>query len=647
MNRIYTLLLLAVVTVSAAVAQNKPFVIPELREWSAAKGELQLTPKGRIVALTPELLPVAEQLSAELDQMFGMKYSVTQTTAKKGDIVLEIGSISNPGDEAYTLLIGDRVAICANQKIGAYWATRSLLQLLEQSRALPCGIALDYPSYAVRGFMLDVARKPFSLDFLQKYVKFMSYYKMNTFQIHLNDNGFKQFFDNDWNKTYAAFRLESETYPGLAAKDVHYTKKQFRDLQIMAEAMGVTIIPEIDAPAHTLAFAQYKPEVGSKDYGMDHLDLFNPETYKFMDNLFKEYISGPDPVFRGKYVHIGTDEYSNKDSVVVEKFRYFTDHYINYVESFGKKAMVWGALTHAQGTTRVKVKDVLMGCWYNGYADPRKMVELGYDVVSIPDGLLYIVPAAGYYYDYLNCEKLYESWTPAVIGKEVFEEQHPQIKGGMFAVWNDHVGNGISYQDVHHRVLPAMQTLSVKMWDGTSRTLPWEEFDAKRLMLSDAPGLNMIGRTKTKGEVLKIKSLKAGDKTAMDEIGYDYRVEFDLMAQAAMPATRLFESENAIVWLTDPKSGKLGFSRDGYDFTFNYVVPVGKKVRIAITGDNKSTALHVDGQQIDKLEITKREVTGDKGKKSTMSYVKTLVFPLAKVGSDFKGQIENLTVTSL
>eukprot|EP00975_Prorocentrum_lima_P014301 3038926-Prorocentrum_lima.AAC.1 len=26
--------------------------------------------------------------------------------------------------------------------------------------------------------------------------------------IHLNDNGFVQFFDNDWNKTYAAFRLE-------------------------------------------------------------------------------------------------------------------------------------------------------------------------------------------------------------------------------------------------------------------------------------------------------------------------------------------------------------------------------------------------------------------------------------------------------
>lgn len=53
---------------------------------------------------------------------------------------------------------------------------------------------------------------------------------MNTLQIHLNDNGFKQYFEHNWDKTYAAFRLESDTYPGLAAADGHYTKRQFIDL---------------------------------------------------------------------------------------------------------------------------------------------------------------------------------------------------------------------------------------------------------------------------------------------------------------------------------------------------------------------------------------------------------------------------------
>lgn len=79
----------------------------------------------------------------------------------------------------------------------------------------------------MRGFMIDCGRKFIPLSFLQDYVKIMAYYKMNTLQIHLNDNGFKQFFGHDWSKTYAAFRLESDTYPGLAAEDGYYTKREF------------------------------------------------------------------------------------------------------------------------------------------------------------------------------------------------------------------------------------------------------------------------------------------------------------------------------------------------------------------------------------------------------------------------------------
>lgn len=101
--------------------------------------------------------------------------------------------------------------------------------------------------------------------------------------------------------------------------------------------------------------------------------------------------------------------------LVVEKFRAFTDHYIRYVESFGKQACVWGALTHAKGDTPVKSENVIMSAWYNGYANPKDMIEQGYKLISIPDGLVYIVPAAGYYYDYLNTKYLYENWAPVQI----------------------------------------------------------------------------------------------------------------------------------------------------------------------------------------------------------------------------------------
>ncbi|MDE5710868.1 MAG: family 20 glycosylhydrolase, partial [Bacteroides sp.] len=389
-----------------AAVNPKPFVIPELKEWKGTEGTFVPTEKTRIVCPSgqPELLRIARLFAEDYETMFGRKLEVAQGKATAGDFVLALQPDKKLGKEGYGIKVTDRVQLSAPQPAGIYWGTRTLLQIAEQTadRQLPKGTLRDYPDYDIRGFMIDCGRKFIPLHFLQDYVKIMAYYKMNTLQIHLNDNGFKQFFQHDWSKTYAAFRLESDTYPGLAAEDGYYTKAEFIDLQKLAENRFVEIIPEIDAPAHTLAFTHYKPEIGSQEYGMDHLDLFNPETYTFMDGLFKEYLEGDEPVFRGKKVHIGTDEYSNKKKDVVEKFRAFTDHYIRYVESFGKQACVWGALTHANGDTPVKSENVIMSAWYNGYAQPKERVKQGYKLISIPDGMGYIVPAAGYYYDYLN-----------------------------------------------------------------------------------------------------------------------------------------------------------------------------------------------------------------------------------------------------
>ena len=156
----------------------------------------------------------------------------------------------------------------APEAIGAFWATRTLLQIAEQSEenALPQGFIKDFPDFALRGFMIDAGRKFIPMSNLDEYVKLMAYYKMNTLQVHLNDNGFKQFFQEDFKKTYSAFRLESETFPELTAQDGFYTKQEFKDFQDRAEANYVTIIPEIDVPAHSLAFTQYMPEIGSDEY---------------------------------------------------------------------------------------------------------------------------------------------------------------------------------------------------------------------------------------------------------------------------------------------------------------------------------------------------------------------------------------------
>src|SRR5699024_3723519 len=118
------------------------------------------------------------------------------------------------------------------------------------------GKATDYPKYEERGFMLDVARKYFPMDTLEDYAKLMGWYKMNDFQLHLDDNEiFKDSSREHWD-AYSAFRLENETYPALTAEDGHYSKEAFKDLQDLAGKNALNIIPEFDTSSHSLALTK-------------------------------------------------------------------------------------------------------------------------------------------------------------------------------------------------------------------------------------------------------------------------------------------------------------------------------------------------------------------------------------------------------
>lgn len=645
MNKISTIITSLLVCIAVQAANAKPFVIPELQEWKGGDGLFVPAQGMKIVCNDATLQNVAAALARDWNTMFGTKPEVVSGKAGKGDISLSLKKDKKLGKEGYSIRIADGIKVCAPETVGAYWATRTLLQIAEQSaeHSFPKGDIRDWPDYEMRGFMIDTGRKFIPMDYLKDLTRIMSYYKMNALHVHLNDCGFQQFFEHDWDKTYAAFRMECDTYPGLTARDGYYTKKKFGEFQDEAAELFVDIIPEIDVPAHTLAFTQYKPELGSKKYGMDHLDLFHPGMYEFFDALFKEYLEGDKPVFRGPNVHIGTDEYSNKDQEVVEKFREFTDHYIKYVESFGKRACVWGSLTWAKGETPVKSDNVLMYTWSRDFTNTQDMFDLGYKTVSIPDGYVYIVPAAGYYHDYLNIGKLYEDWTPAHTVDKVYEEHHPNICGGMFAVWNDNCGNGISIYDIHHRTMPALQTIAVKTWN-VSRTVPFGEFDNRRGGISEAPGVNRLAVVKGEtGVVYECPELAPGTEVPFKEIGYDYTVSFNLEAADETLGTELFNSGNAVFYLSDPVSGKLGFARDGYLYTFNFRPYPGEKVCLTVCGDNKSTSLYVNGKLCETLGIKKCIYEG--ATRPTYQ-VRTLAFPLGKA-CNFNSRITEFKVSNV
>ena len=272
---------------ASAVDNPRPFVVPELTSWQGARGDFH--PTGRIVVTDRAFLPVAERFAADYAELFSSQLTVVQGKGRAGDIVLSRADRRDTlGAEGYRLAVGETATITAATAQGAFWGTRTILQISEQTRshALPCGVATDRPAYPVRGFMIDVGRKYIPMDYLRQLVKVMAYYKMNTLQVHLNDNGFKQYFGNDWAKTPAAFRLESDFFPGLTARDGSYKKKEFRAFQREAAAQGVEILPEIDVPAHSLAFTHYRPSLGSEEFGADHLNLRNPAVVPFLDSLF-------------------------------------------------------------------------------------------------------------------------------------------------------------------------------------------------------------------------------------------------------------------------------------------------------------------------------------------------------------------------
>lgn len=643
----------------------KPFVIPSLREWHGEKGVFNITSSSKIIIEqnTSENLEVAKLLQEDLQKQFGYKLEITSTKkASKGDIFISKKKDTTLGNEGYAMEIGDYLQFSAPTYTGNVFATRTILQLLDQSsnkNSIPKGEIRDYPTYSERGLILDVGRKFFTIDFLNDYVEILSYYKISNFQIHLNDNAFHKYFNFDWDKTPSGFRLENDTYPGLASADGHYTKQEFKDLQKKAFRYGIKIIPEIDVPAHSLAIAKVVPEIGSDKYGKDHLDLANPKTYEVVQAIFDEYTKGKDPVFIGKEVHIGTDEYDKKEA---ESFRKFTDFLIKAVQKNGKDVRAWGALTHAQGKTPVTSKNVVLNMWYNGYADPIEMKKLGYKQISTPDGWLYIVPAAGYYYDYLNVNNIYNNWEPRNIGDVTFEKGDPTVVGGMFGIWNDIAGNGISEKDVHNRAFPAIQVLAEKMWTASDHNLALFDFNQKKVNVAEAPGLNLRGyfgeETRqilhlpfensvedlagffnekvnannpsfTKGIINNSLNGTTTLHLPLEEIGNSYTVSFWLKSDTAN-ATILFKSKNATFELN---KNSVEYNRDGYSYQMTDNLNLNDWSFITITGNKENTTLYVNGKLVKKMETEKiiLPYKEKNGKDISFNKVKTLTFPLRQI----------------
>ena len=693
-----------------AGTNKKPTVIPELAEWYGGTKAGDFTVGSRILvsADAADLMDAANALKDDYNAEMNASLTVeTGDNPQAGDIYLVKDAGSNGlGEEGYVMEIGDYVTVSAAHNTGAYWATRSILQITELNGGkMPKGIAKDYPKYKVRGFMLDVARKPISMETLQDIAKEMAYYKMNEFHIHLNDN---LIFYEDYasaeearENAYTGFRLQSNVVEGsnnglnqadLTNKDLYYTKADFREFILDCRSMGVKITPEFDTPGHSGAFTKVRPDLmlqdirsGQANRAGEQFDL-SPEKYDeslaFVESIWDEYLT-EDMFDQSMTVHIGTDEYYGE----ANRFRMFSDDLIEYIQSKGYTVRLWGSLSSLTGDQDVRSEGVQMNVWNTTWAKPTDMYNEGFQLINTIDGQLYMVPAAGYYYDYLNTQNLYNNWVPNNFGGTVIPAGSEQMLGSTYAIWNDSVdtrANGISEIDIYDRFADAVPTMASKNW-GEAEDQTWADMKATVNTLGDAANSNPYHEASAddNGEYMSYEFADTTDSsnngrdlsepvnaeitdgslklnggqsyvtTPIDKLATGNTLEFDITLEApAQAGDILFEADNEgnnddyVHDIRIMDDGRLGFRRELYDYYFDYKLPVGEKVHLAISTDGTSTTLTVNGATYEAVGVYRNRQTDGEVRVDDVS-IGTFLLPIQRIGSAtnaIAAVIDNVTV---
>jgi hexosaminidase len=457
-----------------------------------------------------EVLKIAEYLAGKLNPATGFNTKVIPTKGipGAGNIYLSL-STNDPqlGKEGYELTITeDLVRITAPAAEGLFMATQTIRQLLpltiESATAqegpweIATGTIHDFPTYAWRGSMLDVARHFFSVDDVKRYIDLISYYKMNVMHLHLSD-------DQGW-------RIEIKSWPNLTihggatqvggGKGGFYTQEQYADIVAYAQSRYITIIPEIDLPGHiNSALASYgelnggtivpaegrvplepaapTEPLGNKNkskptelytgtsVGWSTLRVEKEATFKFVDDVLRE-LSALTP---GPYLHIGGDEAA---ATKKEDYIVFINRFTKIVKAHGKQMVGWEEI--AQGDIN---GDVIAQYWHSSkYA--LMAVEKGGKVIMSPAKKAYLdmqydsASKFGLHWaSYIEVDSAY-SWDPANL---VVGLSRDNIVGVEAPLWSETISN---MDEIEYLLFPRLPGYAEIGWS-TPAGRSWDEYKVR------------------------------------------------------------------------------------------------------------------------------------------------------------------------
>ncbi len=410
------------------------------------------------------------------------EYGEQVTGIERVEFVLETEEENSLGKEGFEIRIEDTVTITANSEAGIRFGCVTLLDLVKadseecKKGMVAQGVYRDYPRYEVRGFGIDVGRRIVTLDMLYRMVEELSLQKMNTLQIHLNDNqiitqsGYDHTIEGARN-LYSGFRLESdiknEDGVAITSGDFYYTKEEFKKFIDDAKVYGVEIVPEIDLPAHSLALTKVFPELGiHKDPdAADMLDISKEQTKQLAKDIWHEAIA----VFENcDVVHIGMDEYYGN----TEEFQVFMAEVADYITNSApdKKVRAWGSLSMGEDSDLSQIsRDIQLQIWDVEWADPTQMYREGFSIVNSLKHNLYIIPRGGY--DRLDTGYLESTWQPNVFRTPERTWTLPawseKCLGACYMLWNDwsHLnGEDVTDEELYQRFEEPLEVIAEKLW---------------------------------------------------------------------------------------------------------------------------------------------------------------------------------------
>jgi len=511
------LYILAMVFPFCSLAQNKADVpisgytiIPKPVSVKRLDDKKVLINKSTIICADERFAEQAVYLKMQIQHQCGLELRVdlSPVTKQKSSIILiKYDSITISKPEMYLLSIrSNEVVIIAKDPAGVVHGIETLLQLLPLHELKDASLSpveiIDFPRFAYRGMHLDVSRHFFPVDYIKKYIDYLTFFKFNTFHWHLTD-------DQGW-------RIEIKGYPKLTSVGAwrdstlignirdkparfdgtryggFYTQEQIKDIVRYAAIRGISIIPEIDIPGHSrAAIASYSEfstnpdttfQVGTKWGLYNHENNVlapNEKTFAFLKTVFNQIAD----LFPSPYIHIGGDECSKmwwkadpksqvfmkehglKDETALQN--YFVEQVIEDLKEKGKKVIGWDEILEGGPDTSAVIMN------WRGIKAAVKAVKEHHYVIMSPSGYTYFnysqtkkedsLTAGGY----LPLEKVYD-FEPVPKELDSLEKTlnipgllTKYILGAQGNMWTEYITN---QGKLEYMLFPRMPALSEALW---------------------------------------------------------------------------------------------------------------------------------------------------------------------------------------